>query len=78
MPEHTGAERCLVSLLPWIKEDGKVDSDQQLQTVPTEQWKVPDFTRSGQSPRWLCDKFVTGDSHCDNGSDRATGAGQAW
>lgn len=54
-----------------------MDSDQQLQTVPTKQWKFQDFTQSGRSPCRVCDKFVTGDSHCDKGSDRATGAGQA-
>lgn len=70
---YTGAERCLVSLQPWIEEDGKTDSDQQLQAVPTGQRKFQNFTQSGQSPCWVCDKFVT---HCDRGSDRATGAGQ--
>lgn len=59
------------------QKNGKTDSDQQLQTVLMERCKFQDFTQSGPSPCWVCDKFVTGDSHCDSGSDRATGAGQA-
>lgn len=46
VPGHTGAGRCLVSLQPWNKEDGKTDSDQQLQTVSMEQWKSQDFTQA--------------------------------